>query len=442
MPVLRARKSLKPESRGSGIAADIVFISGLRHRPLQGAPLLQGKEPVEIVDQHHSVPQLDHAVHVLDAGNDLPRRHPHALVVFNDAVHGIDGRRHRAPRRAGDDELIGRRRFASREVEPPADVDNWDDPPAQVDHTGDDVRRLRQARDLNGADDPLDRGQMQRVPLAIEDENDKCGRSVHGGRQSGGPGVCSGPANREWMSGGRSATRLSLVMKPSAPAAVALARYSTAVCRVSMMIFGAPASRLIRRVASRPLIPGMTTSIRIKSGFRAAVRSMASAPDAAQPTTSRYGWLIKKFLAALLKAGLSSTSRTRMVFTPQAASEEDCPPKRRAGKSGETEGRAAKNPSRMPKKSVQGFFSHAKQKARFLLCFIFQSLGAIEKRVFQQPAGRTCSHHPPMPSGPRRWMDFMPRHGAGEGPMTPAAPGRRARRNGPARQGRGCSAAP
>ena len=33
----------------------------------------------------------------------------------------------------------------------------------------------------------------------------------------------------------------------------------------------------------------------------------------------------------------------------------------------------------MLKKSIHGLFQHAKQKARFLLCFIFQTLSVFEK---------------------------------------------------------------
>ncbi len=35
--------------------------------------------------------------------------------------------------------------------------------------------------------------------------------------------------------------------------------------------------------------------------------------------------------------------------------------------------------SRLLKKSIRGLFQHAKQKARFLLCFIFQTLSVFEK---------------------------------------------------------------
>src|SRR5712692_2380292 len=35
--------------------------------------------------------------------------------------------------------------------------------------------------------------------------------------------------------------------------------------------------------------------------------------------------------------------------------------------------------NRLLKKSIRGLFQHAKQKARFLLCFIFQTLSVSEK---------------------------------------------------------------
>jgi hypothetical protein len=61
-------------------------------------------------------------------------------------------------------------------------------------------------------------------------------------------------------------------------------------------------------------------------------------------------------------------------------------------------------PSSLLKKSLPELFQHAKQKARFLLCFIFKHLpclkmpahpcagsSLLKNGVFQQTASRTCS---------------------------------------------------
>ncbi len=42
-------------------------------------------------------------------------------------------------------------------------------------------------------------------------------------------------------------------------------------------------------------------------------------------------------------------------------------------------GKIALPPNRLLKKSIRGLFQHAKQKAWFLLCFIFQTLSVFEK---------------------------------------------------------------
>src|SRR5215469_18638891 len=68
---------------------------------------------------------------------------------------------------------------------------------------------------------------------------------------------------------------------------------------------------LIRRVASKPFIPGIDRSIKTRSGKRRSVLSTASAPDVARATTSQRGSEARNRTSWRRNSALSSTRRIR-----------------------------------------------------------------------------------------------------------------------------------
>ena len=76
---------------------------------------------------------------------------------------------------------------------------------------------------------------------------------------------------------------------------------------------GAGCSRMMRRVASRPSMPGIWTSMVITSGCSRWASRMASAPLVASPTTSSPGSRPSREASSRLATSESSTTRTRTI---------------------------------------------------------------------------------------------------------------------------------
>src|SRR4029077_1089532 len=91
------------------------------------------------------------------------------------------------------------------------------------------------------------------------------------------------PAN-DWTMAMRSASRNGLLSTLSAPAARNRSRSLAIEWALAMTMGMAGISVLMRRIASRPSMPGMATSIRIIDGVRLSAMSTACSPSAAIST--------------------------------------------------------------------------------------------------------------------------------------------------------------
>jgi hypothetical protein len=108
----------------------------------------------------------------------------------------------------------------------------------------------------------------------------------------------------------------SLSRNPLAPARMASSTYSSRSNVVSTTTRGSPAaaaapSARSARVADRPSIPGMRTSISTTSVLVVASRCSASRPSSASTTTWRSGWESMTMRRPARTSGWSSTSATR-----------------------------------------------------------------------------------------------------------------------------------
>ncbi len=97
-----------------------------------------------------------------------------------------------------------------------------------------------------------------------------------------------------------------------APASIALNDQATSSGWTALIItMGVGVSRMIRRVASKPSITGICTSIVTRSGASRAVSRTASAPFTASPATVMSGSVDRMWISSRREEGESSTTRTR-----------------------------------------------------------------------------------------------------------------------------------
>ena len=103
--------------------------------------------------------------------------------------------------------------------------------------------------------------------------------------------ISASPAATTRTALSRSTGNVSLSRNPLAPARSASCTYSSRsnVVRITTRVDASDSSPVIRRVASRPSITGIRTSISITSGCSLAASATASAPLLASPTTSMSG---------------------------------------------------------------------------------------------------------------------------------------------------------
>ena len=104
----------------------------------------------------------------------------------------------------------------------------------------------------------------------------------------------------------------------SASSDVAISRVAT---EVLTMTTGVGTSNMMRLVASKPSMPGMTTSMTMTSGRSLRASETASSPSFASPTTVISGSLRRSRTSRMRAVGESSTTSARiMVFTKAARS--------------------------------------------------------------------------------------------------------------------------
>ena len=106
-----------------------------------------------------------------------------------------------------------------------------------------------------------------------------------------------------------------------APASIALNDQATSSGSTALiMTMGVGVSRMMRRVASKPSITGICTSIVTRSGARRAVSRTASAPLTASPATVMSGSRDRMDARSFREERESSTTRTRgMTVSDQPA---------------------------------------------------------------------------------------------------------------------------
>ena len=125
------------------------------------------------MDKNQFALELYHTVDPLDSGNDVVRADNVLLGKFEDIHDCIRDKRNGPSHRMGDDKLIGQGNRSIRQAKSPAYVDDRNNPPLHVDDAEDDIRRLWQRGHINGANDPVDRPQMQRNSQVIQTKNNE-----------------------------------------------------------------------------------------------------------------------------------------------------------------------------------------------------------------------------------------------------------------------------
>src|SRR5712692_4279571 len=110
----------------------------------------------------------------------------------------------------------------------------------------------------------------------------------------------------------RSSFETSLRRYPAAPARTASRRYAGLSCIVTMITAVRERSSLMRRVASRPSMSGMRTSMSTTSGSSLRALSIASRPVLASPTTVRSSALASMDATPCRTSSWSSTRSTRI----------------------------------------------------------------------------------------------------------------------------------
>ena len=131
------------------------------------------------MDENHAVVEFYHPFDVLDTRQN--GRRPYYLLgrMFHDAADRIDRESDRTSRRAGNEELIAKRRAPLRQAKAPADVEDRDDPPLNIDNAVHDLRCLRQGGDLDHAHRSFHRREVQCVIPFIESKNNELTGYVH-----------------------------------------------------------------------------------------------------------------------------------------------------------------------------------------------------------------------------------------------------------------------
>src|SRR5690606_874368 len=110
-----------------------------------------------------------------------------------------------------------------------------------------------------------------------------------------------------------SSARKGLTMKSAAPASMASITNGSCRSAEHTMITAEASQRRISRVASMPLLKGITMSIVVRSGFSSRKRSTASSPLAASPTPSNPPDAKMSLIMFRMKMA-SSTTRTRFAM--------------------------------------------------------------------------------------------------------------------------------
>src|SRR5581483_3094639 len=130
------------------------------------------EESFDVVDEEELVTDGENPFDVLDARHDVSRWGDLKLRRAFDARHRVDGNRHGARRRSGDEKLCVDPVRARSEPEPAAEVENRYDLSVHVDDAEAHVRRARQRGDGDHALHPNDRVEGHRIRLGVEPEYD------------------------------------------------------------------------------------------------------------------------------------------------------------------------------------------------------------------------------------------------------------------------------
>src|SRR5690606_35954004 len=110
----------------------------------------------------------------------------------------------------------------------------------------------------------------------------------------------------------RSSSALVFLTYPMPPASRTARRYSSSACMVRTRTRVSFPSAAIRRVASRPPMPGMERSMTTTSGFSLSTASIASSPVPASPTTTMSSSASRRARSPARRTTWSSARRMRI----------------------------------------------------------------------------------------------------------------------------------
>ena len=123
------------------------------------------------------------------------------------------------------------------------------------------------------------------------------------------------PSDASWSTMTMSSGAVPFARNPEAPASLASFSTPGSACAVRITTGSPGRSSWILRIASIPSKSGMDRSISTRSGSSLRARSVASRPPPASPATSMPFTILSADVRARRKAGWSSTTNTRNVFS-------------------------------------------------------------------------------------------------------------------------------
>ena len=142
-------------------------------RDVEGARLVEGQEPLQVVDQHQPVVEPDHPRKRLELGRNVrghddfvlrPLEHAFRVIHHQDDRVACGMRKHKPVCRG--DGTVGH-------AEPPPDIQDREHPATHIDDAENDWRRGRQRRHLNSADHPIHHRQREGEALPVEAKDEE-----------------------------------------------------------------------------------------------------------------------------------------------------------------------------------------------------------------------------------------------------------------------------